>query len=229
MPADWIKRNHEALYDQANQTVDYITVVANRTRMGFGADTPLGEWLDDVFLPKHNAFNTALETWLDISTRTHTMTVVLNGAEAAFKPEYRQLYASLKGNPLVKDEDLTRMGLPTRYSGSSHTPVPVPLTVPKLETLTPSPGVIEIHFSDPATQRKGKPHGVHGVEIVWSILDTPPVNWSELLHSAIDTKTPYRFSFEGENRGRRLYFALRWENQVGDKGPWSEIESAIIP
>jgi hypothetical protein len=224
-----MKHNHEALYDQANQTVEYITVVDNRNRMGFSDDTPLGIWLDGVFLPKHTDFNTAFNIWRDVSTRTRAMTVTLKEKEDAFKPEYRNLYASLKGNPLVTNNDLVRMALPERSSGSGHMPIPVPLTVPDTKTLTPSPGVIEVQFYDPLTLRRGKPHGVHGVEIVWAILDTPPVNWSELIHSAIDTKTPFRLSFEGEDRGRRLYFALRWENQVGDKGPWSEITSVIIP
>jgi hypothetical protein len=30
-------------------------------------------------------------------------------------------------------------------------------------------------------------------------------------------------------RGKTVYFALRWENTRGEKGPWSEIMSAIIP
>jgi hypothetical protein len=32
-----------------------------------------------------------------------------------------------------------------------------------------------------------------------------------------------------EDRGKKLYFALRWENTRGEKGPWSEIHSTIIP
>jgi hypothetical protein len=70
---------------------------------------------------------------------------------------------------------------------------------------------------------------VHGAEICWAVLDTPPVNWSQLVNSSFDTASPFRLSFEGEMRGRRLYFALRWENTRGAKGPWSEIQDTVIP
>jgi hypothetical protein len=70
---------------------------------------------------------------------------------------------------------------------------------------------------------------VHGAEIGWGVLDEPPVNWSQLVHSSFDTASPFRLSFEGDQRGRRLYFALRWENTRGAKGPWSEIMDAVIP
>jgi hypothetical protein len=29
--------------------------------------------------------------------------------------------------------------------------------------------------------------------------------------------------------GKRLWFAARWENTTGQKGPWSEIMCVIIP
>jgi hypothetical protein len=44
-----------------------------------------------------------------------------------------------------------------------------------------------------------------------------------------NTRTPYTFPFEYDQRGQTVYFALRWENTRGEKGPWSEIHSTIIP
>jgi hypothetical protein len=35
--------------------------------------------------------------------------------------------------------------------------------------------------------------------------------------------------FEGHDRGKTLWYAARWENTRGLKGPWSPIESVIIP
>jgi hypothetical protein len=35
--------------------------------------------------------------------------------------------------------------------------------------------------------------------------------------------------FENDQRGKTVYFALRWENTRGEKGPWSAIQIAIIP
>jgi hypothetical protein len=35
--------------------------------------------------------------------------------------------------------------------------------------------------------------------------------------------------FEEEDRGKTFWYAVRWENTTGLKGPWSEIRSAVIP
>jgi hypothetical protein len=47
------------------------------------------------------------------------------------------------------------------------------------------------------------------------VLDTPPIDWTELVHSSIDTASPFRIPFDGHLRGQRLYFVLRWENTRG--------------
>ncbi|MDR2898359.1 MAG: hypothetical protein LBU99_06030, partial [Spirochaetaceae bacterium] len=75
----------------------------------------------------------------------------------------------------------------------------------------------------------GKPEGVRGIEFKWAILDTPPVSLDDLIHSAVDTATPHTFEFDERDRGKSLYICPRWENTRGQKGPWGEIEKAIIP
>lgn len=226
---DWLPSNHEALYNQANQTMDYLTAAANLVRMGFGAGTPQGEWLTDAFDVKFTAFIQAYTAWSNPAQRTTVKTATLVDAEEAFKPLYRQLYTGfLKESPLVTDADLVAMGLP-EHSSSGHTPAPVPLTTPEAEIILPSPGVVEIHFRDAGSEHVAKPKGVHGAEIAWEILDTSPENWKQLTNSSFDTHTPFRLSFEGEERGKKLYFSLRWENTRGEKGPWSSILEAIVP
>jgi hypothetical protein len=37
------------------------------------------------------------------------------------------------------------------------------------------------------------------------------------------------FYIRRQNQNSRFYFVIRWENNVGEKGPWSEILSAIVP
>ena len=48
-------------------------------------------------------------------------------------------------------------------------------------------------------------------------------------HSEFDTASPFTLNFQGHERGKTVYFCLRWENTVGEKGPWGEIYSAIVP
>jgi hypothetical protein len=225
---DWIPKSHEARYDQIVQTMTYLSVPANVTRMGL---TGFQTWLTETLEPAFETFAAAFEDWKNPSVRTPIKSAALRTAEDAFIPLYRLLYTGmLKNNPLVTDVDLVAMGMPERSSGGRRSPS-VPDTSPTANVKMPEPGIVEIHFRDSASDSGGhaKPAGVHGVEIAWSILDTPPSGWSQLEHSAFDTASPFRLSFEGDRRGRRLYFALRWENTRGAKGPWSEILDAVIP
>jgi hypothetical protein len=188
-----------------------------------------GEWLDTVFEPAYTDFTDAFTAWLPEGTRTKALTATLDDKQKAFVEVYRKLYtAFLKDSPFVSNTDLVLMGLPERRSGGG-TPAPVPTTVPEAEVRLPSPAVVEIHFRDSGADKKAKPAGVHGAEILWSLLDEPPASWTELKHSSFDTHTPFSLTFDGTERGKRLYFAMRWENTRGEKGPWSEIQIAVVP
>ncbi|MHC6204523.1 hypothetical protein ACYULU_15190, partial [Breznakiellaceae bacterium SP9] len=60
-------------------------------------------------------------------------------------------------------------------------------------------------------------------------LDAPPEKIEDLLHSAFSTGTPLDLVFDEDKRGKRIYFAVRWESGTNKKGPWSEVFSAIVP
>jgi hypothetical protein len=47
--------------------------------------------------------------------------------------------------------------------------------------------------------------------------------------SIFDTRTPFTFAFDEFQRGKTVYFCLCGEKTRGEKGPWSEIISVIIP
>jgi hypothetical protein len=130
-------------------------------------------------------------------------------------------------NPVVTDKDRELMGLPIH--DTKPTPVTTPASFPVPTVKQPSPGTVEVNVVDSVSGRKAKPAGVHGFETAWAILDTAPVDWEQLNHSSFSTRTPLHLTFHGADRGKTLYFALRWENTRGVKGPWSEIFSTIIP
>jgi hypothetical protein len=60
------------------------------------------------------------------------------------------------------------------------------------------------------------------------ISDEPVESLGKLSHSTFDTKTPLFLEFDREDRGKRVYLAMRWENTRGEKGPFSPIVSAVI-
>jgi hypothetical protein len=147
-----------------------------------------------------------------------------NAAESGIRALLR---AYVTNNPLVTDEDRRNMELPIHKTTRTHVAVPATRPLAVVEILNPAQ--VELHFKDVESSTNAKPAGVHGVEISWAILDAPTNEWDMLTHSAFDTHTPYVFTFSGKERGKTLYFALRWENTRGEKGPWSEIQSTIIP
>jgi hypothetical protein len=47
--------------------------------------------------------------------------------------------------------------------------------------------------------------------------------------AGLRTRTPHVLEFTEPQRGQTVYLALRWQNEKGEKGPWSEIQSTVIP
>ncbi|MDR2385869.1 MAG: hypothetical protein LBD80_09480 [Tannerella sp.] len=227
MNKDWIPKNHEQLYDQATQSITYLTT-PNITRMGLKG---FQSWITETLQPTYATLKTAFDDWKNPSQRTTLKTTILVDAEKSFKAIYRRLYVGiLKENPLVTNADLVAMGLPERNDGERHD-ADIPKTSPAASVKLPGPAIVEIHFRDSSVDNasRAKPAGVHGAEICWILSKTPPLKWEELSHSSFDTASPFRLTFEGDQRGERLYYALRWENSRGEKGPWSEIQDAVVP
>jgi hypothetical protein len=134
---------------------------------------------------------------------------------------------SIRYNRKMKEEDKQDYGIHTpEYNPSSIT---APASFPEAETDTSVLRQVTIRFWDSLTKKRGKPHGVHGAEIRWAILDHPPKSVAELVNSDFDTASPFTLKFDESQRGLRLYFCLRWETTTNLKGPDGEIYSVIIP
>jgi hypothetical protein len=226
---DWLPRNHEALRDKGAQTYDYLTDPANRERLGFAPLSLLGRWLDSEFTPAFRDFDAAYKIWKNPETHTPVTVKVLETAEGVFTVLFRTLEGMLKSSPLVTAADLEAMGLPKRRSGGG-TAAPVATEPPDSDVDTSVIRRLGIRFFEKGHgHKRAKPAGQYGAEIRWIISSTPPASLDELLHSDISTHTPFTLEFENNQRGKTVYFALRWENTSGKKGPWSEIRSAMIP
>ncbi|MDR2440746.1 MAG: hypothetical protein LBE12_15395 [Planctomycetaceae bacterium] len=226
---DWLPSNHEALYDQAMVTWMYLQAAETRTRMGLASSTAQGQWFDTEFAQGFYNFQSAFEAWKDPAQRTPIKIEKLKEAESVFRTTYRKFYTGfLKESPLVMDDDLVAMGMPSRTSG--HVPAPVATTYPDFDIDSGTIRRLSIHFYDQGKKKtKAKPKGQHGAEIRWAILDAPPTKINDLINSSFDTRSPLTLDFEENQRGKNVYFCLRWENTRGEKGPWSEIIGAIIP
>jgi hypothetical protein len=128
----------------------------------------------------------------------------------------------------ISEAELRALGFHI-HSGEHH-PVDVPKTSPVLIIDTGTRRRLIIYYRDEHSTRRGKPDGVHGIEVRWAILDHPPADIKELVNSSFDTNPPLVLEFEEHERGKRVYLCGTWEiEREGEKGPPGAIVEAIIP
>lgn len=206
----------------------YLITPANKVRMGFADTTEQGKWLIGTFLPIYSDYVEAYRVWVNPETRTPIITADLFVKEKAMRKILRELYKGfLKDTPIVTDNDLESMGLPKRDEGK-RTPSPKADTYPWVEVVLSRIATIIIEFGAEIGKR-GKLFGQHDVECCWVISDTPITNWKDLVRSSYSTKSPLVIEFDGDMRGKTIYFALRWRNTRDERGPFTPIMSAMIP
>lgn len=165
-----------------------------------------------------------------IGPHTQVDTEIKNDTKKAAKKVIRPFVNQYLRFPPVLDSDRTAMRIPNKDPHPS--PVPVPEDIPEVEVFMPLPRVLQFKFRRANAKRWGKPPKVHGMECLWKIAepgDPPPKEIEELIHSSFATKSPLEITFKESERGKKLYYAVRWETGTVKKGKWSEIFSAIIP
>jgi hypothetical protein len=215
---------------QFNIEQNVIVTKAGENKTAWSIPEP---WFTSTVLPAKLDWETIWNEYnADPNARSKNMTLAKNAARTVYEPMVRQVITIMVGNPAVSNFDLESMGIFGRRQGKHFPHVPIPEDVPDFRIEQALGHRLILHFHAHDTDRESsvaKPHGVHGVEIGWAILATPPTSYSDLAKSAFDTATPYTFTFDIPDAGKTIYIALRWENSRGEKGPWSDIQSAIIP
>jgi hypothetical protein len=130
-------------------------------------------------------------------------------------------------NPVITDAQRIAMGL--NVHDTKPTVLPVPTSRPELYIDVLDFRRLKIQFHDKGSSSKAKPYGINGAVIAYAVLDTPPADTGALTSAALATRTPHTLEFTEEERGKTVYVAMCWENEKGQRGPWSEIESAVVP
>jgi hypothetical protein len=160
------------------------------------------------------------------ATRTKLTVIEKQEARKDYEAALRVFVKSyLAYNPAVTDVDREDFEIPVHKT--TRTPAPKADKAPYVTAIAHGPRQVRFDFG--AEQGStAKPAGQHGVEIASVIADAkPPLR--QLAHSNFDTHTPLILTFEDEERGKTLWYAARWENTRGAKGPWGEIVSVVIP
>jgi hypothetical protein len=225
---DWLAIGHKGKRDQAQKTLSYIGKPDNRIRLEFGPTTLNGKFYDKEAIPKFDKFDAAVGIWENEDMRNKHVVKAVEDTEKDFIPAYREIYRILRGSLAVTNDDLLSMGLPPHPEGGGGHPSPVADIPPWVEILLKKLRFLVIKYGASATS-SAKLEGQHGIEAVYRVGGERPTHISELTHSVFDTDSPLEIEFDEADRGKIVWFAVRWENTRGEKGPWSEIFFAIIP
>ncbi|MDR3269496.1 MAG: hypothetical protein LBT83_10590 [Tannerella sp.] len=137
----------------------------------------------------------------------------------------RVINICVANNPDAIPEDYEALSVPRP---GYKTPLPVPAKAPGVSLDSGMIRRTTVVFYDADGNKRGKPHGVSGAVVRWAIRDTPPTDINELIHAALDSASPFHIDFTEEQRGKRVYLCLAWQNPKGKNGPWSEILSTLI-
>ena len=158
---------------------------------------------------------------------TPAMTTNKNNARASAERVIRPFVQRFLHWPPVTDGDRVNMNIPNRSPvRTQHHEV---TEVVEFELILSHIRQIRVNFHVKGHINMAKPKGYDGAVLIWDVLDTPPQRPEDLTHHTMASRTPYTLLFDETQRGKTVYIAAAWQNNRGNIGVWSEIQTAIIP
>ncbi|MDR1398778.1 MAG: hypothetical protein LBJ41_02480 [Treponema sp.] len=182
-----------------------------------------------TFAGSTGAFKSAYEI-CQTPARSKLDTIAKNKAKDALRALARGYVARLQAHPAMTDEVRERYGIP--IYDRVHTPQPVPTDhVDFGIELDAAAHIVccRYRIANSSRRGKGKYHGVEIRYMLKPITEAAPVDPEEFTRSEVNTASPWKHTFQGDEVGKRAYFVMRWETSTGGKGPWSGIQSIVIP
>ena len=175
------------------------------------------------------AFKSAYEI-CQTPARSKLDTVAKNRAKDTVKTIAQGYVARLQVHPAMTDEVRGRYGIPIH----DKTPTPQPSPTDHVDFTIDLDAVAHIvrcpyRIANSSHRGKGLYHGIEVRYTIQPIADAAPVDADEFTRSEVNTASPWEHTFKGEDVGKRAYFIMRWETSTGGKGPWSGIQSIVIP
>ena len=231
MSKDFLPRSDNAILDWCYQFILVIYVQLNYERWCIIKPPEELKELYDDYASKLGACKQNNRRPVDV--------VAKNVAKEKMIKAFRNfIQGFLARNINVTEEDRRLMGLPQR--DTVLTSVPQPVTQVEGTLAFSGLGLIEMRNIRHATD-KPNARARYGVRIYYGILgEAPaetgntfrlsvrPTHGSELPHSVFTRKKRHLFDFTAE-RGKEVFFCMRYENSKGEAGPWGKIFQAFVP
>jgi hypothetical protein len=153
-----------------------------------------------------------------------------NDRKAALETECRAIAQEfLMHSSKITNTDRVRLGL--HVPDTTRTPVGVPAHAPLfvLERTKVACRFL-LRIMDSETGKEAVPYGYNGAVVFYGVFDEPPSGPEKLPKSVLASTCIFPLNdFKPEEEGRRAYIALQWENEHGQRGPWSDMQSMIVP
>jgi hypothetical protein len=178
--------------------------------------------LDTLILTAQNALHAT-----EGAGRGPVATAACKAAFAALVEKMRYLKERYFFVPPLSDEDLVSLGLTPRDKHPS--PIAPPTGNPGFEITPSGTRRLTVRVWDEDTGEKKRPYGMTGAVVRYVISDAPVEDMTLFTQSDLITKSPYIFTGTDAQRGKWISLAMCWQSETGGKGPWSEIQSTLIP
>jgi hypothetical protein len=170
----------------------------------------------------------AYATYCNPATHTPAATREKNDAKKEYAATLRTfIQGQIMHNTRVSDAERLAMGLPVY----DHTPTQAqpPKTRTIMEIVFSQILKHSVHVRDSESKGAGKPEHVIGFELWRRIGGEAEPKFEEMQLVELATRSPHTLEYTSADRGQLVWYASRWVNTHGEKGPWSEIISAIVP
>ncbi|MHC6203760.1 hypothetical protein ACYULU_11265 [Breznakiellaceae bacterium SP9] len=189
------------------------------------------------------AAEAALEKMQDKTLRTRVDSVVCAEAFKALVAKMRYLKNNYFNWPPRTAEELAMLGL---SPPNLHTDVPPPQNQVTAKLRPLGDHLIQLVIQvvgDVITDTKGSDYGYR---VYWGIMPVggasleaaagrerelmrAPQSGTDLPFSKFSRKKREVFDFSGDDRGKTVYFCIRFENAKGQSGPWGPMLGTVIP
>ena len=156
-------------------------------------------------------------------------TIAKNEARHAAEGVIRPFKRRFLDDPPVTDAD--RAAMEIHIKDTTPTSQPVPQTRPGFSMRPKDIRQVEVTIWDEeqGPDVKAKPHNYYAAIIYSGVLAAPPLRPEDLPQTEPATRSTHILHFDETQRGKTVYVAVRWQNHKGQRGEFSEIQSAIIP
>ncbi len=174
-------------------------------------------------------WDTAYAAHVAAHTTAKSATAGKNEKRVSAEAMARSLAARINAYPGVTDEQKQAMRLvapaPAGSGGDLGLQDETPLAL--IDISNRLKHVMKIQNKTADGVQKSKPVDALGAE-VWVKVGTAPVDPSEMILLGVAAKGMYSVEYTGADAGKQAHYSLRWVTADGEKGNWSETESATI-